>query len=196
MSAEPRITSRNLSYNPSLPPFLQRLHNSNTSSSLDGRHEFTVARPKRARNPDADEEDAPAYVDESTGEAISREEYAALVSSEGKLGGAGEGDISKGGIESGERAAEAGTETTSFKQNEKEKEKSAAIGGRPRKRKVVKVIGSMESDDEDAMEKADGKPKADLKPGETKKGASGSVSKQGKRGKEKKIKLSFGDDEG
>jgi hypothetical protein len=198
MPTEPRITPRNLSYNTSLPPFLQRLHNSNASSSLDGRHEFAVARPKRARNPDADEEDEPAYVDEGTGEVISREEYAALVSSEGKPGGAGDGDIGEGGAGSGDRVAEAGTETSTLKENEKEKEKEnlAAIGGGPRKRKAPKVIGSVESEDEDAKEKADSKPKADLKPGEAKKGASGSVSKRGKKGKGKKIKLSFGDDEG
>ena len=198
MPAEPRITPRNLSYNTSLPPFLQRLHNSNASSGLDGRHEFAVARPKRARNPDADEEDEPAYVDEGTGEVISREEYAALVSSEGKRDDAEERDVGQGGVESGDKAAEAGKQTKSLKENEKEKEKEnlAAIGGGPRKRKAVKVIGSAESEDEDAKEKSDSKPKPDSTPGGAKKGASGSASKQGKKGKGKKIKLSFGDDEG
>ena len=187
---EPRITPRNLSYNSTLPPFLQRLHHTNTTSNLDGRHEFAVARPKRARDVNADEEDEPAYVDERTGEVITKEDYAALVFAEEKP--AGEGD-SEGTAEGGEKVVE-GDSTEGRVKEEKKKEKLAAIGG-PRKRKAGKVIGGEESEDEGAGKAVEGKAEGESRPGEMKSASSLGLQK-GKKAKGKKIKLSFGDDEG
>ena len=129
---------------------------------------------------------------------ISREEYATLVSAEGKNEGDGKGGEEgeeTDGTEGGARQAEADVEKGVVK--EKEKENLASIGA-SRKRKAVKIVAGAGSDDEEADAKtntdAESKPKAKPSAGDTKKGSGGAMPKQAKKGK--KIKLSFGDDEG
>jgi hypothetical protein len=183
--SNPKITPKNLSYNTSLPPFLQRLHNSSTtnSASLDGRHERAIARPKRARDADADKEDEPVFVDEETGEVVSAEEFKALgAGREGEqVEAGGDGEIVVGETEKEERG----------RGKEKEKGKHAAIIGASRKRKAAKVVGGDESAEEEGT-------RVERRAAQSKKEAVAQPLANGKKAKAKgkKVKLSFGDDEG
>lgn len=173
--SNPKITPKNLSYDSSLPPFLQRLHNSNDSNgaSLDGRHERAIARPKRARDADADKEDEPVFVDEDTGEVVSGERLRALVDGE---------QAGPGGVE-GEVAQKDGKEEIA-----KEKDKQTATIGASRKRKAAKVVGG-DMPEEDAK----AAPGAGKKKNEQAKN-DGATEKKAKA-KGKKVKLSFEDNE-
>lgn len=184
--SNPKITPKNLSYDASLPPFLQRLHNSSSSNSasLDGRYERAIARPKRARDADADAEDEPVFVDEETGEVVSAEEFKAL--------GAGEegGQVEALGMEKEVTKQDGKEEPT------KGKDKQTAMIGASRKRKAAKVVGGDGSEED---------PKAALSAGkEERKGLAkdgGSTDRKSRvtdvkaKAKGKKVKLSFGDDE-
>ncbi|OBT90635.1 hypothetical protein VE02_00546 [Pseudogymnoascus sp. 03VT05] len=135
----PKITSKSLSYDSSLPPFLQRLRAENTGGST------AAPRPKRAPNPDADEEDEPVYVDEE-GAALDDDELHSL-------------GVTKKGAKKGEEAAE-GAKPEAVEPERKEK-KIAAIGA-ARKRKVGKVVGASEEEEgkgSDAAAVAPGKDK-------------------------------------
>ena len=70
-----KITPKNLSYDSTLPPFLQRLQANNHSHSRDGRAEFQVARPRKGRDAEADAEDEPVVFDEGSGETLTRKEW-------------------------------------------------------------------------------------------------------------------------
>ncbi|KAL2075723.1 hypothetical protein VTL71DRAFT_666 [Oculimacula yallundae] len=165
-----KITSKNLHYDDTLPPFLARMRaNENTS---DGRHEYTVARPKKARTAEDEAEDEPVYFDEGSGETLTKSEWEKKEEEEGKkeenevkqIEGREEGDGGKEG---------------------KEKEKVAAIGA-SRKRKAGKVVGGEdEEENEDRGKKVTAAKQTSVKKAEK--------SKPAKKGK--KIKLSFGDDE-
>lgn len=128
----PKVTSKNLSYDSSLPPFLQRLRAQNTDTP-------TVApRPRRAPNPNDDEEDEPTYVDEE-GTTLNAAELRSL-------------GVKKGDPEEGEQAAlEAKTEEP---QPEAKPDASAAIGA-ARKRKVGKIVGAQEDEEEEGKGKKD-----------------------------------------
>jgi hypothetical protein len=189
--SNPKITPKNLSYDGSLPPFLQRLHANNTSSA-DGRHERAIARPRRARDADADAEDEPAYVDEETNHTLSKEEYAALV------GGKDEDRDAKETKTAGEDAEEKKIadkkNDESAGANQKEKEKLASIGG-SRKRKVVKVVGTG-SDEEDGIPQNGDTTQNESKGNDVAKTSGAISTKPTKKLKPKKVKLSFNDDEG
>ncbi|OBT66858.1 hypothetical protein VE03_04017 [Pseudogymnoascus sp. 23342-1-I1] len=157
----PKITSKSLSYDVSLPPFLQRLRAENTGAST------AAPRPKRAPNPDADEEDEPVYVDEEGG-ALDEAELRSL------------GVTKKGGKKGEEAAEEAKPEAVGGP--ERKEEKIAAIGA-TRKRKVGKVIGAPEE------EEGKGGDTAAVTAGKDKQ------APPQKKKKVKKVKLSFGDDE-
>jgi len=177
-----KITPKNLSYDTSLPPFLQRLHSQNTSFS-DGRHERPIARPRRARDPDAEADDEPTYVDESTNHTLSKEEYAELV-------GGGKEDANDGEKDGGQ-----GRDVVEGEVGEKvvgaaEKEKVAAIGV-GRKRKAGKVVGSGE-DDDGGKEKPTSAHSGEK---EEKISVEGTRKTGGPKKKGKKIKLSFNDEE-
>lgn len=166
-----KITPKNLSYDSTLPPFLQRLQANN--ASLDGRNEFQASRPKKLRNPEDDAEDEPVYFDEESGETLTKKEWE-------------EKDKAKDKEEGKEDGGEAGEgEGMVGEKKEAEKEKIAEIGV-SRKRKAGRIVGSGGDD-----EKGDvvGELKKAGKP-EGKKFEKGKSAK-----KEKKIKLSFGDDE-
>ena len=68
---EGKIKAKDLQYDNSLPPFLQRLHAQNAGRGDQDRHERPLARPKRAK--DHDEDDEPTVVDEA-GETVSKAE--------------------------------------------------------------------------------------------------------------------------
>lgn len=133
----PKLQAKNLTYDTSLPPFLQRLRALNTSSA-DGRHERPLARPKRARNADDDAEDEPTYVDEA-GVGLDGAELRSLGLTKGAAG------------EEEEAAAE--EQRTEVGEKERETEKMAAIGA-ARRRKVGKVVGADEDGDGDAAKAA------------------------------------------
>ncbi|ELR09941.1 hypothetical protein VC83_07221 [Pseudogymnoascus destructans] len=132
----PKITSKSLSYDSSLPPFLQRLRAENTSGST------AAPRPKRAPNPDADEEDEPVYVDEE-GAALDDDELHSL-------------GVTKKAAKKGEEAAEE-AKPEAVGEPERKEEKIAAIGA-ARKRKVGKVVGAPE-EEEGKVSDAPGKDK-------------------------------------
>lgn len=68
-----KIKSKDLSYDSALPPFLQRLHDQKAGRGDVDRHEREIARPKRARDADADAEDESVVVDER-GEVVNLKE--------------------------------------------------------------------------------------------------------------------------
>jgi hypothetical protein len=167
-----KITPKNLHYDSSLPPFLARLQANNNPNG--GRHEFPIARPKKARNADEEAEDEPVYFNEESGETLTRSEWEAR---EAKDAEEEEGDAE-------------GTESKVVTKSDG-KEKVAAIGV-TKKRKVGKVVGA-EDDDVETIEM---KPKkSSSAAGESKaakaEGKKGEKSKPGK--KAKMMKLSFDD---
>jgi len=175
-----KITPKNLQYNSDLPPFLARLHANNTSR--DGRQEFSVARPKKARTAEDEAEDEPVYFDEQTGDSLTKSEWE-----------------EREGIESGEKSETVdvpkdGEEKVGGElqeeRTEKEKEKLAAIGA-SKKRKAGKVIGA---EDEEAESKGDSGP-AGVGGNEVRKPEATKLEKGKSAKKGKKIKLSFGDDD-
>ncbi len=166
-----KITTKNLHYDDTLPPFLQRLRANNAS---DGRHEYTVARPKKARTAEDEAEDEPVYFNEESGETLTKSEWEAQeADEEQKKAEAVEGHDGTA-VAAAEGASKDGID----------KEKIAAIGG-SRKRKVGKVVGGEEEDEKDVRDSQKKMPKP-----QGKKLEKGKAAKKGK-----KIKLSFGDDE-
>lgn len=168
-----KITSKNLHYDSTLPPFLARLRASH--ASRDGRHEMPAARPKRARDADDDAEDEPVYVDEETGETVTRSEFEERER---------EMERGEGG---GEREAEGEEGRVKEDEGIKEGRDKAGVVGIKR-RKARRIVGEEEEEEKeggagDEEKKQKGKP-------EVRKLEKGKVAKKGK-----KIKLSFGDDE-
>ncbi|KAF7924101.1 uncharacterized protein EAE97_010713 [Botrytis byssoidea] len=184
-----KITSKNLSYDSTLPPFLQRLQ-SNHASSSDGRHEFTISRPRKPIDEDAERESEPVVFDEVSGETLSKEEWERREKEreeeEGGVKESEEGEGEEGGMDKKESAKVA-----------------VGIGG-SKKRKVGKVIGGLEDEEiekGEEEEKSDAKSSSKKDTGNQKKSESGKVGAASKTKpkaaakKGKKIKLSFGDDE-
>ncbi|KAF7899960.1 hypothetical protein EAF00_004296 [Botryotinia globosa] len=185
-----KITSKNLSYDSTLPPFLQRLQ-SNHASSSDGRHEFTISRPRKPIDEDAERESEPVVFDEVSGETLSKEEWERREKEREEEGGGkeseeGEGEGEEGGMD-------------------KKVSAKVAVGiGGSKKRKVGKVIGGLEDEEigkGEEEDKSDAKPSSEKDTGNQKKSESGKVGAASKTKpkaaskKGKKIKLSFGDDE-
>jgi hypothetical protein len=171
-----KIKSKDLSYDSSLPPFLQRLRTQNTGYGNEGdpdRHERPLARPKKAKNPDDD--DGPTFVDES-GEMVSKADY------EKQLNGDVEDDETGGNViggpkDDGEPEASGALPSHSGPRVEQKLTDGTAV----KKRKVAKVIG-----DEDEIDP--------LKPTGAEKDTAPKATKKAKK-KAKPIKLAFDDDE-
>lgn len=176
-----------LEYTRSEPAFLQRLRNQHTSTDADGRHERAVPRPKKARLATDDDDDAPAYVDDS-GASVSKAEYDALVA--GGKGGeevaVDDSEVTPGVREVGDEGAEGPVASGALPATvggdeaarREDVTKGVTVGGK--KRKAGKVVGD---DGEDGVgdEGEDGTAK---QRGKAKKGAK----------KAKPIKLSFDDE--
>ncbi|KAK3681083.1 hypothetical protein B0T22DRAFT_388623 [Podospora appendiculata] len=188
-----KITSKNLHYDTALPPFLARLRGEATSAASDGPDPLLAAqrRPTKKRSGSADAEDAPLVVDERghtvdgrDGYVVGRDGVTVSVNTDGNIAKDGEGDADA------ELGAVVGT---------KEGKGMVAVGGEgqmKKKRKAGRVVGGGDDDDED--EKGSGgegysKKATRIVGGEDK--AAAAKSKPSKK-KAKKIKLSFGDDEG
>lgn len=173
-NSTPKINSKNLHYDDTLPPFLARLR-ANQSNS-DGRHEYTVARAKKERTAEDIADDEPVYFDEGSGETLTRGEWEAR-EKEREEEGKGIVDGAEGGVDVEGREAGEG----------KEKIGVAAIGG-ARKRKAGKFVGGEDEDAALPAGRSAGEKAETIVVGE--KAGKGKPSK-----KAKKVKLSFGDDE-
>lgn len=170
-----KITPKNLQYDNTLPPFLARLQANN--NSRDGRHEFSVARPKKARNAEEEAEDEPVYFNEDTGETLTKTEWEER--EKGDVEEAQEGEAKAEGRDGDDSERKDGAVG-----RKEVKEKIAAIGG-GKKRKAGKVVGGEEQN----VERVGSVEKEMSKPDEKK------TEKRKTPKKGKKIKLSFGDDE-
>ena len=156
------IKSKDLSYDSSLPPFLQRLRAQNTGYGDDGdpdRHERPLARPKKAKNPDDD--DGPTFVDES-GETVTKEDY------EKQLKGDAEGEEDAGNV-TGELKGDGKPEALGALPGLRVEQK-LTDGAAAKKRKMAKVVGEDEEDghesssvDKGAAQKAPKKAKKKTK---------------------------------
>lgn len=174
-----KITSKNLSYDDSLPPFLARLRNQHASSSTEP--DPILASRRRAAKPRSaseEAEDGPLVVDEE-GVTVS----GVTVGKDGTV------KKDQDGEEDSEKQSRDG-----IGEIEKDKQENVAAIGAGKKRKVGKIVGGGDEDEEEASAKASSretdksKTKEDDKIKESSKG--------GKKKKAKKIKLSFGDEEG
>lgn len=169
-----KISSKNLHYDTTLPPFLARLRGQAASS--DGPDPLLVRNRRHAkpRSGSAEAEDAPLVVDDEGNVVRGLRVGAdgAVTETEGKA--AAETD--------GQKKDEADKEKE--QEELKQRERAAGIGG-GKKRKVGKLVGA--DDEEQAQGKNDKKKDGD---GEVRPAAAA------KKKKAKKIKLSFGDDDG
>ncbi|GAB0132394.1 hypothetical protein EsDP_00000832 [Epichloe bromicola] len=164
-----KITSKNLSYNSSLPPFLQRLHAQ--AGGVTGPDPLLAAQKRsvKRRSSSEEAEDAPLVVDEhgnSVDVQVERDGTVKEADPKGDVG-LGDGDV-----------PEVGEKT-----EKQDAENKSSI--RTRKRKVGKVIGEDSSDagaKNEVQKNSAGKDDAQ-------------VDRKVKK-KAKKIKLSFDEDEG
>ncbi|KAK5167515.1 uncharacterized protein LTR77_007214 [Saxophila tyrrhenica] len=176
--APDKIKSKDLSYESTLPPFLQRLHDQKAGRGDQDRHEQQIARPKRAKT--HDDEDDPTVVDES-GETVSMAELKKM-ESRGE-GADGDGIVTGELKDDGELLASGALPDEDARQKADQK---VTDGAATKKRKVAKVVGD---DDEGQVE--DGAKKKDGEQGEP------ATKKPAKKAKKSKpIKLAFNDDEG
>lgn len=183
-----KITAKNLQYNSSLPPFLARLRGE--AGGDRGGPDPILAAQRRAikkRSGSAEAEDAPLVVDEygntvdvSIGaDGVVKESAAAVSAPATANNDKSEGD--KPAADTDGAALVAG-------------EKLVDVTSQRKKRKAARVIGA-DADEDDAGK--DGDKNRASKTQETKGQADGgSAAKPKGRKKAKKIKLSFGDDEG
>ena len=176
MPAEGKIKSKDLQYESALPPFLQRLHAQKAGLGDQDRHERPVARPKRSKA--HDEEDEPTVVDES-GETVSKDELTKLRE---QADDDAEENVKGQSIDAN---AEPPMASGAIQDDEQRMPKQIVSDGTAtKKRKVAKVVGE---DDDDS--KAAGDEAQDAEESTTRK-----VAKKGKR-KSKPIKLAFANDE-
>ncbi|KAF2103476.1 hypothetical protein NA57DRAFT_72451 [Rhizodiscina lignyota] len=124
--------AKDLSYEAKEPAFLRRLRGEVAGSGDSDRHERQIARPKRLKKDD-EEDDGPTYVIEESGDTVSKADYEAMLAKDEE--GPDADETSKG--PDGE-AADA---------KEKSKQQVAEAGQGMKKRKVGKVIGTAEEDD-------------------------------------------------
>ncbi|KAI0506718.1 hypothetical protein F5B22DRAFT_434308 [Xylaria bambusicola] len=199
-----KITSKNLTYDNSLPPFLARLRGQATAHSGPDPILAAHRRPGQKRSASEEAEDAPVVVDEA-GNVISFPEE------DEKPETREENGKSDTNTQNDEESALA-------QGKEKEKEKVAGIGG-SRKRKVGRVIGEQQHSDDEKMrttKKKNGNVDDDIAKAsaevrnligdggpdpakaliEKPKEAPQKTVKSTKKKPAKKIKLSFGDDDG
>ena len=143
MSSEGKIKSKDLRYESTLPPFLQRLHAQNSGRGDQDRHEREIARPKRVQKDD--EDDGPTVVDES-GETVSKEDWEKMSRTEAGVedGGNVTGDLSGNGdpVASGALPSEGAEGPKSTRK--------LTDGTSVKKRKAAKVVGEEDATQETA----------------------------------------------
>ncbi|RYP59857.1 hypothetical protein DL769_008372 [Monosporascus sp. CRB-8-3] len=197
--AGPKITSKNLTYDATLPPFLARLRGQQQQYSEDGPDPILAARRRpqgKPRSASEEAEDAPVVVDER-GNVVQLRDGAIVDEDNGDAGvGQKEGGAEVEKADGG--AAEKREQDEAEDARRRDAEKVAGIGA-GRKRKVGRVVGGAGSgsggdDDGDdgngstkkKSARADGADGADAK--------AKSTATAPKKKKAKRIKLSFGDD--
>ena len=171
---EGKIKSKDLSYESTLPPFLQRLHAQKAGRGDLDRHEQPIARPKRAKA--HEEEDEPTVVDEA-GETISKAELEKLTAPEN-------GD-SDGGDENGKTVGQESAEpkgSGAMQDGSQRVDQKVTDGTATKKRKAAKVVG----EDEDGSATVDSEVHGESSPKKA-------IKKTKK--KAKPIKLAFNDDD-
>ena len=144
-----KIKSKDLSYDQSLPPFLQRLHAQKAGRGDTDRHERDITRPKRAKDPNDD--DGPTVVDES-GETLTKDEVQHLT-------GKSDDTINAIGNEAGDGNPQASSDPvdTQSAENAKElkrPEQKLTDGTAQKKRKAAKVVGDEEDGGQGSGEQA------------------------------------------
>lgn len=192
--SQAKINGKSLHYDQSLPPFLARLRGQATADAAQAPDPILAARrrPAKQRSRSEDAEDAPLVVDEAgnvvASVSVERDgtvkEVAAGSSGRREAGGDVEDD-------------EGTTRQTPADVVDSAVENVAGIGG-SKKRKAGRVIGGGEQDqdqdhDQDRNSESAGKNNAGT--GGPEKEKIGKPIAKGKK-KAKKIKLSFGDDDG
>ncbi|TEY57576.1 hypothetical protein BOTCAL_0213g00200 [Botryotinia calthae] len=161
-----KITAKNLSYDSTLPPFLQRLQSNHTSTS-DWRHEFSIPRARKPIDVDLERESEPVKREGETKE---------------NEGGKGEEEMEKkenGDVDvkvgiGGGRKRKVGKVIGALEEEEKEEKEEEMNNNKSSNKKDTGNQKKNESGKAGAVSKT--KPKAAARKG-------------------KKIKLSFGDDE-
>ncbi|KXT12344.1 hypothetical protein AC579_7639 [Pseudocercospora musae] len=166
-----KFMSKDLSYDSSLPPFLQRLHEQKSGRGDADRHERPIARAKRTKN--ADDDDGPTVVDDS-GETLSKaqlEEMSKEATNEVQNTSSIKGELDPS---TEPKASGALPESNG---GARRTESSITDGTAQKKRKAAKVIG----DDEEAGDATEQKSPKQI------------AAKKAK--KKAKPKLTFEDDE-
>jgi hypothetical protein len=178
------IKSKDLTYDKSTsqPAFLQRLRDQNSAISSTGRHEQPIARAQRAKNPNADDDDAPTYVVEGSSETLTKAEYEKLTAGDGNDADEKFGDVKD--MVTGELTGDSPKASGALPDEDDGGPARASVivdaGKATKKRKMAKVVGGDDNDADEATSKVSSKDES--KPKKLKK-------------KGKPIKLSFGDEE-
>ncbi|KAH6603664.1 hypothetical protein Trco_008439 [Trichoderma cornu-damae] len=174
-----KVTSKNLSYNSSLPPFLAALRAQASGASGPDPILSAQRRGAKKRSGSEEAEDVPLIVDEN-GNTIED----VKVNKDGTVQASANGEVVAGNEE-----GDANNDQSKAKKSEPETAK-ASIGGR--KRKVGKVIG------EDAESAAPQDSAADQKKQPAARGQADAEQATNRKTKKKakKIKLSFDEEEG
>ncbi|KAF2238809.1 hypothetical protein EV356DRAFT_516701 [Viridothelium virens] len=159
---------KNLSYESNEPSFLRKLRAENTGVASD-HQERSVARIKPSK--EAADDDGPTYVLEGSNDTLSKAEYEALTNGQANENKGAESNLQKSAGE----GAETGDENVQAdeKDGRVSKQQTTGIGKSHKKRKLGKVVGTEEMQEEPSKKKKDQKLKK----------------------KTKAVKLSFGDDE-
>ncbi|KAK3627097.1 hypothetical protein LTR56_019421 [Elasticomyces elasticus] len=167
-----KIKAKDLSYDQSLPPFLQRLHDQKAGRGDTDRHERPLARNMGKKGGNGDEDDGPTMVDES-GCVVRKEEYAELEKKDADGSVKGEDVDDEGVVMAGALPA--------VVEEEGRIDGSITVGVMTKKRKMAKVVGDEAGGDEAGGDEAEAVEKTPAKP-------------KGKK-KVKAIKLAFDDAE-
>ncbi|OJD34308.1 uncharacterized protein BKCO1_2400069 [Diplodia corticola] len=170
---------KNLSYDHKEPAFLRRMKGDLTAGRDTDRHERPVARPKRLKRDD-EEDDGPTYVVEESNDTLTKAEYEALVNgtTEESPAAHATSDAAEG---------KDGDEVAAEKAKPKQQQ-VASVGGASKKRKAVKIGG--DADDEERDES-----RADEKSGKAEDPQKKETKPKKPKKKAKAVKLSFGDED-
>ncbi|RYP92297.1 hypothetical protein DL770_001610 [Monosporascus sp. CRB-9-2] len=195
--AGPKITSKNLTYDTTLPPFLARLRGQQQQYSEDGPDPILAARRRpqgKPRSVSEEAEDAPVVVDERGNVVQLRD--GAIVDDDGDAGDVGQrergAEVEKADGDAAEKREEGEEEEEARR---RDAEKVAGIGA-GRKRKVGRVVGAAGSGSgaEDDQDDDGNGPKKKGARADDADAKANSTATAPKKKKAKKIKLSFGDD--
>lgn len=199
-SSNGKINPKNLLYDRSatLPPFLARLHAQHAPGNFDGPDPILAARRRptgKKRSGSEEAEDAPLILDER-GEVLEGVVVGGDGSLKEKVVKGTTSDGKDDGEQEGAGAGDEKAEGDKVKEEEKQQENNVGIGA-SKKRKVGKVIGGDdgESDQEQDEKAPRGKSVKEKGNGKTEEAEDKPKPKAAKK-KAKKIKLSFGDEEG